>query len=165
MGFPRYVLLRAIAQYCATVDEALKLVSKYKEGLRNPFNVILVDASGDAAVVEFSNCDMRIRIPENGGIVCTNHYETDLVKLEARGHALVFESKARYARLIDFIKKCDRSKPIEEVMNVLRSHGPGGICQHSPPQVLCATLVFIMVPKMGWFYVSQPLDLTVELSS
>lgn len=57
---------------------------------------------------------------------------------------------------MDFIKKCDRSKPIEEVMNILRSHGPGGICQHGPPQVLCATLAFIMVPKMDWFYVSQP---------
>jgi len=156
MGFPRYVTLRAVAQYCATVDEALKLLSKYKEGFRNPFNVILVDSEGDAAVVEFSNCEMEVRKPENGGIACTNHYETRLAELEARGMAQVFESKTRYARLLDFIRKCNREKPIEEMMKILRSHGPGGICQHGPPQALHATLAFIMVPRKRWFYVSQP---------
>jgi len=155
-GFPRYVLMRAAAQYCATVSEALKLFSKYERDFKNPLNVIVVDAEGDAAVVEFTNCRMEVRRPEDGGIACTNHYESSLAKLEARDPAAVLESKARYARLVEFIRSCDRSRPIEEMKRILRSHGPGGICQHGEAQALHATLAFIMVPRRGWFYVSQP---------
>lgn len=162
MGFPRYTLCRVVVQYCSTVEEGLKLFKRFKEGYRNPGNVILLDEDGDAAVIEQTNTKIAVRRAERGGVACTNHYveeETRRLQREAGTPEEVKRlknSKARYARLMKFIKTADRENPMENVKRILRSHGRGGLCQHGGFGRLHATVAFMMLPRRREFYVSQP---------
>ena len=159
-GFPRYTLLRVAIQYCATVDEVLELFKRFREGLYNPGNYIFLDRNGDAVVIEQTNTGFTVRRPEKGGIACTNHYESpEAQKYQYTGYDwlwVIRNSEERYRNFMDFIKTADRSKPIESMMMVIRSHGPGGICQHGGEHQLCATVGFIMLPGQREFHVSQP---------
>lgn len=159
-GFPRYTLLRVAIQYCATVNETVKLFEKFSEGLYNPGNYIFMDRNGDSVVIEQTNSGFSVRKPENDGIACTNHYET----LEAQKHQynkydllwLLNNSKERYHHLLNFINTANREEPLRDMIKLLKSHGPGGLCQHGEENQLCATVASIMVPKTLDFYISQP---------
>ncbi|RLI36616.1 hypothetical protein DRO55_03195 [Candidatus Bathyarchaeota archaeon] len=162
MGFPRYALYRVVIQYCSTVEESIRLFERFREGYRNPANVILLDKDGNAAVVEQTNTRVAVRWAEDGGVACTNHYveeETRRLQRPARTEEEVKRlrnSIARYKRLVNFIRRADRENPVESLKRILRSHGRGGLCQHGGFGRLHATVAFIMLPRTGEFYASQP---------
>jgi len=159
-GFPRYTLLRVAIQYCENVADVLKIFERFSEGLYNPGNYIFVDKGGNSVVIEQSNSGFTVRKPENDGIACTNHYETpERQRYQYNKYDLLWllrNSKERYQHLLDFIRTADREKPLESMIKVIKSHGPGGLCQHGEENQLCATTATIMLPKAMDFYVSQP---------
>jgi isopenicillin-N N-acyltransferase-like protein len=156
-GFPRLALMRLAAQYCSNVKEALKLFQKYVEGYANAFNVLLLDITGDAAVVELTNTKMEIRRPKDGGIGCTNHLVTrELKKLEALDEGLLLNSRNRLTRIEKFLKTCNRGDGFNSIKSILQSHGKGGLCQHGGKGMLYATTAHIMIPRRGEIHISQP---------
>ncbi|MEM2455108.1 MAG: C45 family peptidase [Candidatus Bathyarchaeia archaeon] len=159
-GFPRYTLLCVAVQYCTTVNDVIKLFEKFSEGLYNPGNYIFIDQGGHGVVIEQTNSSFSIRKAENSGIACTNHYETlEAQKYQYNGYDVLWllnNSRERYKHLLNFINTANRERPLEDIIRLLKSHGPGGLCQHGEENQLCATVASIAMPRTLEFYVSNP---------
>ena len=70
-GLPVAFLRRQALQHCATVAEALTFLSQH-DVWRFGDNLLFLDRSGEAAVVELRPGAQRTRHPSNGAIWCTN---------------------------------------------------------------------------------------------
>jgi predicted choloylglycine hydrolase len=154
-GIPRLTLLRLVLERCATVAEAVALFQSQDMALQG-MNFLVVDAAGDMAVVERSPSQCAVRRPEDGAICSTNHYAVPQMRLVERGcigsepdleNRLAFEinTRQRYGRLYDFAKQhAGRTSLKEALEGLLKSHGPGGICQHG---IMHTTLSMMMIPR------------------
>lgn len=67
-GFVCNMIGRILLQYCATIDEAIKLLKDIPH--RHSFSYALIDASGKSVVVEASPRDVVV----NEANICTNHF-------------------------------------------------------------------------------------------
>ena len=145
-GVPRLTLMRAALQYCSSVKEAVELYAGHSTAIIGG-NCMMVDASGDAAVVEKSPRRQGVREPERNGMWCTNHPTLDAMKeiwdvgelREGREE----NSRARWAKLEEFVRGYDALDAVEAFEGMLRTHGEGGICQHT---VLWTIFSLVMVP-------------------
>ena len=160
-GLPRHVVLRLILESCATVDEAIDTLKEFKVSVRFGENLLLLDASGRAAVVEKSPTRQDIRWAEDGGICATNHFTLPSMRELNAGSEKMIErySQPRLDRLREFIKEGDRERPIKAFKKILRSHGLGGLCYHGDewPWPTCTQLANIMLPRQREMYVSVPM--------
>ncbi len=149
---------RILAQYCATVQEGIDLLKKHLP-LSFTNNVMLVDVKGDAAVIERSHTKIAVRRSVEGGIAVTNFFASEEMRsLEGYDTQRIRDSKARYETCMQFIRTSDRNNPVRSMMNVIRSHNPGGICGHGPPTSrLSAGTALIMFPQWKILYISQPI--------
>lgn len=68
-GFVCYLIGRIILETCATVNEAVELLTKIPH--RGSFSYIVTDTSGETRIIEASPRAVDVRI----GNVCTNHFE------------------------------------------------------------------------------------------
>jgi len=155
-GIPRLILPRVLLQYCSNVGEAINFLKEYKLSFKG-MNFMLLDNSGAIAVIEKSPFQQSIRRPDQGSnfLCCTNHFLTptmwgmmELSTGEEQNLEILIareiNSKARYARLLDFARKYSRRPPSERSLKkLLRSHGIGGICQHG---LLTTTFSLIVSP-------------------
>ncbi len=67
-------LMRLIIDYCKSVDEAIGLVAKYNIAFSgSPEHIMLADADGNMAVVEFLDGETRVIEPSQNWLTCTNH--------------------------------------------------------------------------------------------
>lgn len=154
-GIPRLTLLRLSLERYATVTEAAAFLQSQGMALKG-MNFLMVDATGAMAVVERSPSRSALRSPEGSAICCTNHYVAPEIRPVERGcvgsepdleNRLAFEvnTRQRYGRLFDFAREhAGRSSLKDSLEGLLRSHGPGGICQHG---IMNTTLSMIMIPR------------------
>ena len=122
-------------------------------------NFLMVDANGDMAVVERSPSRCVVLHPQNGAIWATNHpvnqqvravekiiagTEPDLERALARDAS----SRQRYGRLSALAREHSSRPGLTEAKDalesVIRSDGPGGMCQHG---VMQTTWSVMMVPR------------------
>ena len=154
-GIPRLAMLRLVLNRCATVAEAVELFRGHETALQG-INFLVADAAGDMAVIERSPTRSAVRRPQKGFICATNHYvdgqmrtvedlctgaEPDLPDL------LAWEAntRQRYGRLCDYsVLHAGKPDVEESLRNLMRSHGPGGICQHNA--FMSTTWAVIMKP-------------------
>jgi predicted choloylglycine hydrolase len=73
-AMPALMLYRSIAESTDRVDEGLALLKGSPRPSSN--NLMLVEASGLAAVAEFTVKDFAVRRPENGLLFSTNHHRS-----------------------------------------------------------------------------------------
>ncbi|KYH39947.1 MAG: hypothetical protein AYL32_014250 [Candidatus Bathyarchaeota archaeon B26-2] len=160
-GLPRPVVFRALMERCATVDEAIEFLREMKVSVKVGTNLLLLDASGNAAVVEKSPTKMAVRWQEDDGICATNHFLTEEMKHLNAGSAEMIErySQPRIERLKLFLREGDREKPITALKRVLRSHGLGGLCYHGDewPWPTTTQLANILLSREREMYVSLPM--------
>ena len=145
-GVPRLTLLRAALQYCSNVKEATDFYGSHSTAIVGG-NTLMVDASGDAAVVEKSASRQSVREPDDGVIWCTNHPILGQMK-EVWDVAELKEgreenSRGRWAKLEEFMEGHRAEGAIEAFEGILRSHGRGEICQHG---LLWTLLSMITIP-------------------
>ena len=75
-AMPYAFLYRAILEECRTVDEAIALLDKEKRQTAN--NLMLMDASGNRALVEITPAAIRVRrAHDTAPLVATNHHRED----------------------------------------------------------------------------------------
>lgn len=154
-GIPRLMLLRLALERCANVTEAIAFLQSQDMALRG-MNFLLVDANGDMAVVERSPTHCAVRRAEGGVIWATNHALSPLMRAVEEGSsgtepdietrlAVYVNSRQRFARLCDFATSHSGKADVKEALDgFLRSHGPGGLCQHG---IMDTTLSMIMIAR------------------
>jgi isopenicillin-N N-acyltransferase-like protein len=74
-GVPYVLLFRRVLENCRTFDEAKKLLEKTDRTCGN--NLMVVDASGKCGVFELDHEQCKVREPEEGAVIATNHWRLD----------------------------------------------------------------------------------------
>jgi predicted choloylglycine hydrolase len=71
-GLVCILIVRIVLDQCATTRQAIALLRRLPHGLG--YNYSLIDAAGEAAVVEAS--PLAIAVREDAGLACTNHFQS-----------------------------------------------------------------------------------------
>ncbi len=74
-GVPYVLLFRRVLETCKTFDEAKAFLEKADRTCGN--NLMVVDASGKCGVFELDHEQCKVREPEEGAIIATNHWRLD----------------------------------------------------------------------------------------
>lgn len=74
-GVPYVLLFRRVLESCKTFDEAKALLEKTDRTCGN--NLMVVDATGKCGVFELDHDQCKVREPEEGAIIATNHWRLD----------------------------------------------------------------------------------------
>jgi isopenicillin-N N-acyltransferase-like protein len=128
MGVPVHLILRALLELCATVEDAAALLADSPTSGSSA--VTVVDAAGGGAVFELSPSGFARLDPRNGFLAHTNHFvdpglgDGEASELDLDG------SKARLELL-----ETARPETLEEAQELLRDHGcsPESLCRHDTP--------------------------------
>lgn len=94
------------------------------------FNNVLADARGRAVCLEASATRARVIVPVDGVMTHTNHYLAS-PEVEARVGDNIAQSQRRLRRAASAVS-ADTSD--EQLLALMASHGPGGLCRHGSTQ-------------------------------
>ncbi len=128
-GLPDSMVMAALPHRCRTVEEAVKLLRDapfFGKGV----NVALLDASGDAAVVERSRTHFHVvRAGTKRWLACTNFLLSGRKRL-ASSPAYVANAKARYEIISRLIRDAEELT-LDAMLAILRHRAADGvsICQ------------------------------------
>jgi predicted choloylglycine hydrolase len=126
-GINFILLTRYFLDKCANVREALKTLTRAHHVTAN--NYLLADREGDIAVVKACTEKVRIRRPEDGFIVCANHFVHDeMVPIEDHRER-PSDSVLRYATLYKALEENVGKMDIKTAQRILSDH-IGGVCSH-----------------------------------
>ena len=144
-GVNWFIAVRAVLDKCSNVSEAKKFLSNIKFSTGN--NYLLIDESGDMAVVEASPQRVRVREKFEGDfLIATNHFihpdMRDIENIEERPPT----SMMRYERIKEIIKLNDGKVDVELAKKILSDH-KGSICSHVKAIKLGTLWSFIALPK------------------
>jgi len=128
-GINWFMAVRAILDKCSSVAEATKFLLNVKFSTGN--NYLLVDASGDMAVVEASPQKVRLRRrPEQGFLIATNHFihpeMMDVENVKERPPTSV----KRYKCIMEIISHNGGKVTIKLAKRILADH-EGSVCSHA----------------------------------
>lgn len=120
-GMAPSLLIRQALDRCATVDEAVELLSKAKHARQ--FNFVLADNAGRMALVEASPSSTNVKLYKEGVVVATNHFQS---RKTMGGASTGNDTVSRHRRVRGLIT----GKVGEEgAFGVLSDH-KGRICEH-----------------------------------
>lgn len=136
-GLPVAFLRRLVLQHCATVPEAIAFVSEH-DAWRAGDNLLFLDQSGEAAVIELSPGKQRVLQPVGGTIWCTNCFVRPDLATGAE------EARQRY-RYIEEVLRAERPALTRALMRrLLSSHdGQAPLCRDT------TQLSFVAHPASG----------------
>jgi hypothetical protein len=154
-----------VMRYCATVEEALKMFNRYSMFTRRCSNIALVDAKGDAAVIEKSWRRIGILRPRGDTI-----FTTDGVAVHPETRRLLDTSSEQYEfhyqRWLNLRRLTEEGKPeltVDSMWKILRDHTPPSpVCKHlerMPPFYRLVTLfsgVYIPAEKRYMIALAEP---------
>lgn len=106
VGLNFYVAVRKILESASTVEEAIHILREFPSSICN--NYLLVDRSGDMAVVEKAPHNMFVRRPgeDESFIICTNHFVSkEMVGLQQNVDHDWSKSQNRYTYMEEQLRK------------------------------------------------------------
>jgi predicted choloylglycine hydrolase len=126
-GINFILLTRYVLDKCENVREALKTLTGARHVAAN--NYLLADKEGNMAVVEACAEKVRVRRPEDGFIVCTNHFVHDeMVDMEDQQER-PSDSVLRYTTIYGALEENVERIDIKTAQRILSDH-TGGVCSH-----------------------------------
>ena len=170
-GLPRYaVMMEALEKY-SSVEAALEYLINVTHSGNG--NILLLDASGDMAVIETSYMVMGIDRPEDGFLVSANHYVTPPMKQRwlPRGPEDVHgNSLARYDRAVRALRESIRKIDLNWAMQLMSSHGDSlaAICRHpdiGPRSVTIASTIYLPCQRQLYLANGLPCQTPYQLYS
>jgi len=135
-GTIRNLLVRPVLHECGNVKEAVEFLAAHPP-LSAGFHFALVDASGNAAIVERSPIDQNVRWSKGEAIFCTNHAATPSVRAleKSRGPEGDRNSDARFENLKTLTSNANVEFSLGSMKEILKFHDiTGSICQHGDPE-------------------------------
>jgi isopenicillin-N N-acyltransferase-like protein len=152
-GLPLDMLRGLPLQYCATVDEALPMVTDFVAQGQGA-NLLMADASGKALIVERCPTRQAVREPEGGVLFAANHaVSPSISELLVEDGEFLANSRARYEKLERVTSTMPRT--IEGMQALLRNHEePGPICQHGGAGLYTVT-AYVIAPKQRKLWLTQ----------
>lgn len=126
-AMPISLLAREILQYASTIDEAYAIAKKHKTFVAESL-LIGSAKDGKAAIIEKSTDQIALFYSGSNRIICTNHYQSEIFKEDARNQENIATSDSpyRYDRLDELLNEnipVDASK----AASILRNRfGKGG---------------------------------------
>lgn len=135
-GTIRNLLLRPLLHECGTVADGVEFLATHPP-LSAGFQFSMVDASGNAAIVERSPTDQTVRWSQGEPVFCTNHAATPSVRVRemSRGPEGDRNSDVRYENLRQLTGAENFLASLDSMEQILRFHDAnGGICQHGDPE-------------------------------
>ncbi|MFW9997865.1 MAG: C45 family autoproteolytic acyltransferase/hydrolase, partial [Candidatus Odinarchaeota archaeon] len=138
-GFAPDIAIRTLLDHCKSVDEALKKVQLMS--LCGFFLLLLVDKSGDAALVEHADGAVAVkRITEDSSepfLCSTNHFTLpDTMNFNSLNVGILDQSIGRHARLLSLFKRKNARIGKDDIKGVLSRAYPRGVCNHYYKQCL-----------------------------
>lgn len=102
-GVPLFTLCHRVMAQCATIDEAVRCITR--EPRLCGLSMFLVDTrAGTAAAVGFSARQHEVVTPEDGVLVRTNHYTTPAMQaVEVAPHPWQRNSRGRFRRIHEML--------------------------------------------------------------
>ncbi len=146
-GICIWILLKGVLQHCRNVTEAIELMSNCRI-VGKGATVLVVDASGDAAVVEIAPHKAVTLRTESNAIWCTNHYTSGEIEYRDEPEYIA-NSMGRYQKLTELSETGGFEFSLEGMKRVLTDHDqPGAICQHKDRgQIMETYLSMILLSK------------------
>lgn len=146
------LVVRAILDKCANVSEAVNFLQNVSY-VRSD-NYLLVDKEGDMAVVEASPRKIRVRRPEEGAIVATNHFVHYEMKEEEDVNNRPPTSLQRYQRIKSLLKEAKGKLDFNLARCILSDH-EGLVCSHRD-EIKLGTI---------WSFICSPTENTVLMAT
>lgn len=151
-GIMRLTLLRAVLQYCSSVKEAIEFFRSYNAAYAG-MNFLIIDATGDAAVIEKSPTRTGVRRIDGESIYAANRFWLPHMREVATG-GLEESSITREKCFNECTKRyIEGPRTLEAFKEIVRSHSPhGGMCQHGPAggfpeQSMVTTYAILCIPE------------------
>ena len=131
-GFQSHLVIRSILDSCESVDDATELVEKMP--VSGFFNLLIVDRSSNAVLVEFADGIRDIkRINNNSEDRClfsTNHYTLPgTMESNELNCGIIGQSRKRYQLLASSLNVTSEVTK-EALKNILSKKFPKGLCDH-----------------------------------
>jgi len=131
-GFQNYLVIRSILDNCESVDDAMGLVQKLP--ISGFFNLLIVDRSSNAALVEFADGIRAIRRINNDSedrcLFSTNHYTLPrTMESNELNCGIIGQSRKRYQLLASNLNTVSVVKK-EALRTILSKKFPQGLCDH-----------------------------------
>ncbi len=161
---PITILVQQLLERCSNIDEALTFIKAFR--YPNGAILTLADSSNRAVCVELTPEHMDIREPQDGILVATNSYLTEVKKYEIpynakfksknlpkelRGKRIHESSEERYKRIWEILRKKSRVS-VEDIEEILKDHNnkqegdDNTICRHGG--YLSTQVSVIFLPKL-----------------
>lgn len=150
-GVERMSLVRYALQYCANIKEAVEYFSRfhfYRLGL----NIVLLEKSGQCAVLEKSIGYQELRSSNTNYLYATNFYAHPNMNRVYDHNVWYFDNAFfRYANLQKIVDYQEVPNTFDSILSILSNHSPeGAICDHSNYGTLYAS---VLVPAERKLYV------------
>jgi len=153
-----------ILRFCKTVKEALDFMERYNP-LFGPSNLVVLDASGDSAVIEKTKNTFAVRRTDTSWI-----FTTDGVAVEEKTRKIQGDNTPAYQfnlqrhQLIEkLLKKEAKAPSVEAMQRIMTDHTmPSPVCKHLDKMPsfypLGSLYSFVVVPqeKLYYFKVIEP---------
>jgi hypothetical protein len=126
-------------------------------------NIALVDAAGDAAVIEKSGDRQAVRRPERDALYCVNHFLSPrmqgmrplIVPGGISSERLEANSRSRVSNIERFLALNPSPQTFDALLGLLRrSRSRGGLCQHLFPNMV-THYAYVLLPLRREFWISQ----------
>jgi hypothetical protein len=170
-GVPGLLLLQEALETCETTEEVIRFVTNFP-ARANGFHFGVLDASGDACVIETTATRSAIRHPEGGILAQTNHYLSpeladanlpEEVTWQFKGMQVPYmkSPRERYEREIQMLEDARGSITIDTLKAILRDHrgGEGSDftpCTHSEVASTLASIIINPLTRQMWVTDMQP---------
>jgi len=164
-GIPRYACMMDVLENCASVQSALEYLQSVSHSGNG--NIMLLDSSGDMAVLETGYSVIGIDRPDSGFLVSTNHYVTPPLKQSwlPRGPEEIHgNSLTRYEHVLQELQKKAGEIDLDWAMQLMSSHGDSleSLCRHpeiGPRSVTIASTIYL--PRQKQLYLANGLPCQV----
>jgi len=151
-----------ILRFCKTVDDTLRLIERYNPFFApTPCNLAVLDANGNAAIVERTKNTFAVRKTDRKSIFTTDGVAIEEKTRKIQGeNTQIYQFNLKRHRLIDnLLLKEEKAPSVEAMQRIMTNHSmPSPICKHLknlPPYYQLTTLYsFILVPREQVYYFS-----------
>ncbi len=151
-----------VLRFCETVDDAVEFIGRYNLFFEPaPSNLAVVDANGDAAIIEKTKSTFAVRKTDRRSIFTTSAIAVEKRTRKIQGNnTRTYQFGFKRHQLIEnLLLEEEKTPTIEAMQRIMSNHTmPSPVCRHleslSPYSQLVTLYSFILIPREQVYYFS-----------